>query len=173
MARSAGALPPLRVDRAVDSDRDRTRTFTRVACPVSRSHRRYNPTRPTLHTQDTDISPLRTSHHSKRLQYYHLYTMDTTSIVPCTEHKSQRTYSSKESLTYLRSISVSHEPPVVPERRVPQTFGRQYHMSLDVFLSFWRCPKHPNIPPFSISVPRFYLIWYPRDYVRLREITGY
>ena len=27
-------------------------------------------------------------------------------------------------------------------------------MSLDVFLSFRRCPKHPNTPPFEIVVPQ-------------------
>ena len=26
-------------------------------------------------------------------------------------------------------------------------------MSLDVFLSFWRCPKHPNTPPVDFGIP--------------------
>ena len=26
-------------------------------------------------------------------------------------------------------------------------------MSLDVFLSFRRCPKHPNTPPFDFGTP--------------------
>ncbi len=29
-------------------------------------------------------------------------------------------------------------------------------MSLDVFLSFRRCPKHPNTPPFDFVTPIAY-----------------
>jgi hypothetical protein len=29
-------------------------------------------------------------------------------------------------------------------------------MSLDVFLSFRRCPKHPNTPPFDFGTPIAY-----------------
>ena len=29
-------------------------------------------------------------------------------------------------------------------------------MSLDVFLSFWRCPKHPNTPTFDFGTPVAY-----------------
>ena len=29
-------------------------------------------------------------------------------------------------------------------------------MSLDVFLSFRRCPKHPNTPPFDFGIPIAY-----------------
>ena len=29
-------------------------------------------------------------------------------------------------------------------------------MSLDVFLSFGRCPKHPNTPPFDFGIPVAY-----------------
>ena len=41
-------------------------------------------------------------------------------------------------------------------------------MSLDVFLSFRRCPKHPNTPPFHFGNPRLREI--TGDYGRLREI---
>ena len=45
-------------------------------------------------------------------------------------------------------------------------------MSLDVFLSFRRCPKHPNIPPFHLGTP---IALYDNPeitggYARLREI---
>ena len=45
-------------------------------------------------------------------------------------------------------------------------------MSLDVFLSFRRCPKHPNIPPFHLGTP-IALFGNPEitgGYARLREI---
>ena len=45
-------------------------------------------------------------------------------------------------------------------------------MSLDVFLSFRRCPKHPNIPPFHLGTPitLFGNSEITGGYARLREI---